>query len=769
MRLLMHLLPLWILGIGLSAEGQQPITITVPTRSEAVSYSQEIADILDAKCVGCHSSALAENRLNMETVAGMLKGGKRGPALVAGKADDSLLFQMAAHRVEPVMPPKDKKDQSPLTSEELGLLKLWIDAGTKDDSESETEAPLPIELGELPPGIHPVTAVDMTSDGRRLAAGRANRVQVYDADSGLEIITLGGHKDLVQSIRYSPDGRRLAAGSYQIVTVWDAPTGGELRSFSGHGEAVRAVVPMTGGQGFVSASADRTVRFWDVEKEKETGRIASPNAPVTALALSPNGDTIAAGGGDGLVRIWTVADHKEVAVLRGHEGPVEGIAFLSRGERLASASTDGTVRLWALPAKEAEARETPADAVLVLKGHEGPVHAVAVSHDGETIATAGEDRTVRLWRSVDGEALRVLKGHEAPVLALAFDPRGGALLTGSADTRARLFDLATGEIRHLFRSHAKPVSAVAFSASGTRLATASQDGAAKLWETDSGQGVIAFGHRGPNDSAAQSVATVAFLDETRIVTGSVDKTLKTWRFEGSWALRNVLGPHVFRVLALDFHPDGNLLAAGGGEPSRSGEVKIWEVPKGFLAGSLDDLHSDTVFGLRFRPDGLFLASCAADKFLKVVKVSDTRQVQSFEGHTHHVMGVDWNGDGSQLVTAAADNVLKVWDARSGEQLRTLQAAAKQVTFVRWVPGKPIVAGASGDHQVRFWNPDNGRIDRTFSGPEDFVFSVAVSSDGKRVAAGGADGVLYLWRGDNGQVMTKIPPLTTSPASAPTGE
>jgi hypothetical protein len=133
-----------------AAAAPMPIAVSVPSRKESVSYAKEVADILDAKCVGCHSGALAENKLNLEGIAGMLKGGKRGPALVPGKADDSLLFKMAAHRVEPVMPPKDK-NQKPLTPAELGLLKLWIDAEAKDDSDVNEEPAKPIELGDAPP------------------------------------------------------------------------------------------------------------------------------------------------------------------------------------------------------------------------------------------------------------------------------------------------------------------------------------------------------------------------------------------------------------------------------------------------------------------------------------------------------------------------------------------------------------------------------------------------------------------------------------------
>ncbi len=146
----------------------------------------------------------------------------------------------------------------------LGLLKLWIDAGARDDSDTNPEPARPIELGSLPPGVQPIVAVDITGDGSRVAAGRANVVQVYDVDSGLEIIALGGHKDIIQSLRFSPDARLLAAGSYQIVTVWNVPTGGLKATFAGHTDQVKAVAPVPDGSGVVSGGLDKnTPRFWD--------------------------------------------------------------------------------------------------------------------------------------------------------------------------------------------------------------------------------------------------------------------------------------------------------------------------------------------------------------------------------------------------------------------------------------------------------------------------------------------------------------------------
>ena len=274
--------------------------------------------------------------------------------------------------------------------------------------------------------------------------------------------------------------------------------------------------------------------------------------------------------------------------------------------------------------------------------------------------------------------------------------------------------------------------------------------------------MIAFGHASPNFEAIQPALAVASLDDGTLASASASKTLKTWTYRGAWSGPKVLGGHVARVLAIDFSPDGHLVATGGGEPSRSGEVKLWDAASGTLLRTWDALHSDTVFGVRFSPDGSKLATAAADKFLKVVDVATGKELRSFEGHTHHVMAVDWRADGKQLVTGGADNVLKVWDFETGDQLKTTPPVPKQVTAVRWLlPGKPQVAGACGDKLVRFWNAENGNVEKTFAGPTDYVFAVAASLDGARVAAGGADGAVFLWRADNAQVLRKV-----APADAP---
>src|SRR5262249_17424709 len=161
-----------------------------------------------------------------------------------------------------------------------GLLKSWIDAGAKDDSaeaaprESSTRSP--IVLGNLPPGVQPINAVDLTADGALVAAGRANVVQVTNVDSGLEIVTLGGQHDLVQSLRFSPDGSSLAAGSYQIVTIWNAPRGHLVKSLAGHGGPIGALAVAREGDTIYSGSHDKTIRVWNVSEGKLLRTLIQP-------------------------------------------------------------------------------------------------------------------------------------------------------------------------------------------------------------------------------------------------------------------------------------------------------------------------------------------------------------------------------------------------------------------------------------------------------------------------------------------------------------
>jgi hypothetical protein len=259
-----------------------------------------------------------------------------------------------------------------------------------------------------------------------------------------------------------------------------------------------------------------------------------------------------------------------------------------------------------------------------------------------------------------------------------------------------------------------------------------------------------------NSSHVSLVESLAFSPDGRFLASGSFREVILWDLQ-TGLLRQKLTDFSDRVLALAFSADGKLLATGGGPPTESGEVKVFEAAKGNLVVDIKNGHSDQVFGVAFSPDGTKLMSGGADKFVKVFEIPSGKFLKSFEGHTHHVLDVGWKADGKLLASAGADNDIKVWDFDKGEQTRTIKGHTKQVTRLAFIGATGQIVTCSGDQTVRFWNIDNGGNVRNFAGNNDFLYGVAVSSDGALVAAGGEEGVVRVYNGANGSLVRQLLP------------
>ena len=230
---------------------------------------------------------------------------------------------------------------------------------------------------------------------------------------------------------------------------------------------------------------------------------------------------------------------------------------------------------------------------------------------------------------------------------------------------------------------------------------------------------------------------------------------------GDWDLARTIGDPddasqlIDRVVALDFDPTGTRLVSGGGEPSRSGELKMWNVEDGSLLREWPDAHSDTVFSVRISPDGATVASGSADRFAKTFSVETGELGKVFEGHTHYVQGVSWRGDGRLLATAGADKAVKLWDPLTAEQRQTITDAKKEITAVQFLGLDDRVVYATGAGQLRSSQSD-GKKNDSLAQLGAFLHALDATSDGSQILAAGEDRTVRVWSKD-GKLLGELPP------------
>jgi WD40 repeat protein/serine/threonine protein kinase len=277
-----------------------------------------------------------------------------------------------------------------------------------------------------------VTSFAFGPDGRQLATNGNPRgmLAVWDAYDGAKVASKKAHDAGVWGIDFSDSGEKVAAGTWQKATIWTVPAVNMNHMFRSQPSTLHAVAFAPGSKQLATACSGGTIWTWDVGTAETLWKISDMRSH-NDLEYSPDGKLLASCGGDTLVLLRDADTGNEVAAMQGHTDRVKAITFRPDGERIASASLDGTVRVWDLAKKETE---------LVLK-HPGKVHGICYSRDGSVLASGCEDGKVRLWDATTGSLLEELEGHTGSVACVKFAPKGNLLASGGDDKTVRVWDV----------------------------------------------------------------------------------------------------------------------------------------------------------------------------------------------------------------------------------------------------------------------------------------------------------------------------------------
>ncbi len=390
----------------------------------------------------------------------------------------------------------------------------------------------------------------------------------------------------------------------------------------------------------------------------------------------------------------------------GHTAWVHAVAISPDGQRVASVDDAGWLRVW-----------SPSDGHLFgtreLTKH--ALYAVAFSPDGRELAVGGDDGAIERL-SIDLGPLATLRGHTGRIWTVTYAPDGATLASGGEDATIRLWPLAGGEPRVL-AGHTQRVYSVAYSPDGKQLASGSDDRHVRVWDVATGVGIDRGSHAGggirvvtftPN---GESIITTGWDHDIRVWTGTAVEPTEMWS-------------DIDTVHGAAIAPTGGIFITAGEMPA----IHAWDISTHKLVTSLD-APGGQISALALSRDGHWLVT--AGKAAPIAWDASALRRVSVVGHRGAVTGLAFSADGTRFVSGSGDHTLRMWSVATGTELRRVPVGTLRCSDGVAIVGDDLLASCD-DSTLRRWS--RGR-DVAVLKTNGWLRTIAMSRDDATLAAG----------------------------------
>ena len=490
---------------------------------------------------------------------------------------------------------------------------IWLSTGAGDGN-------LLIESGQ------PLYHLTWSPDGNQLAVcGRQLPVSIVDLTKRKVTRTLGTGENLFMASAWSPDGSLLATSGLSGTTVWDLKELEETVTIKFPGAYGSVAWSPDGKQLVTAATSGALVQIWDVASAKPAGQLPGS---ATKVLWHPKAEQVF-GLSSLSFAVFDPATKKQLGAVdaAGLTPPV-----WTAGRPVVSGLGTPKLSLW-----DASTVKFQFD----LEGHTAPVSTVAWSRDGNTLASAGQDKTVRLWEAKSGKLLQTLAGHTGAVSTLAWSPDGKTLASGGLDKSVMLWS-AKGENQGRLDKHTEPVTALVWSRSNNLLASGSSDRSIILWDTD---------------KMCQSRRIQAFQPVHSLAWTSAGRT--------------------------------SVLACGTSDDN----VRVYNAATGVQLGKLFHPASPpNIFSVAWLPNAEKLVAGRSCHIVQLWDVDERKVIHSLSAMAP-VQYVTWGSNGSLLASGNNERTVRFWDTASGQLRGVLLEERTCVAMItadgnwRWDPDK----------------------------------------------------------------------------------
>ena len=376
-----------------------------------------------------------------------------------------------------------------------------------------------------------------------------------------------------------------------------------------------------------------------------------------------------------------------------------------------------------------------------LPGHEGDVYHVEFSPGGQTLASCGQDGTIRLWDPASGGILRILRGHVGEVNYVTFSPDGRKLASGGDDGTVRLWDAETGKLLSTLGKHNDLVTCVLFTPDGRRLISGGGGGIVNVWEIESGRA------RDVPPLGWKIEAMALSPDGRTVLIGGSDNSVKLFDLESLRPKVEIKGNS--HVQSVAFAHSGWQVSAAG----RDRTVKLWLTESGRLKETLPG-HTDQVECVTFSPDDRTLATSSRDGTVRLWVLETAQLGKVYRGHDGRVWCVAFSPDGRALASCGHDARVNLWDPSAGQDKNRILMRGRRIRSLTFRPGEAratvfALEGPNGIVVDLDCNRGDFRDRSRITSPSP-IFNGYLSPDGNTVATATMDEKITLWDTATGQ-------------------
>lgn len=370
------------------------------------------------------------------------------------------------------------------------------------------------------------------------------------------------------------------------------------------------------------------------------------------------------------------------ALQRLGRGTVNAVTLSRDGQRLALGSSVG---VWIYDAHTLEPLQ-------LLTGHNGLVSAVAWSPDGNQIASASWDATIRIWDIATGEQIRLIQANDQ-FIALDWSPDGSTIAATTWSSPIELYEPRSGEKVGELVGHESSITRLAWSPAGGLLASADngETSTVRLWEVAArAQTAVLSGHTG-------EIANLTWArDGSRLISSGFDSTARIWGSDGTEQL--VLGGHEYGVYDAAWSPNGDRILTVGGDNTQ----RIWDAADGAQVRALTPDVSPAI-RLIWLADTNQIVEFLADGTIVQVDAASETVTNELHEHTAGVWSVAWSPNGRLLATGGHDGTVRLWQPETAEQVGMIEAHEYAVSAVSFSPDGDFLASAGEDSFLRLWD------------------------------------------------------------------